>query len=353
MWWSFLLYFLFSFGLSLFLGFITAYLMFKQGVVDKPKKKKRKIHKQPVPLSGGLSIYISFFVSIFLIILIGENNLNNIEISKILALFLASTIVIVGGWLDDRFDLKPGYQFVFPFLASLILVIGGGLSINIISNPLGQAIDLNTNLFGSVYIIGDFIAFVWLLGMMYTTKFLDGLDGLVAGIVSLGALVVFYLSLQPDLYNNSLAIMSLVFVGSSLGFLMLNWHPAKVFLGEGGSLLTGLILGVLAILSKGKLIATLLVMTVPILDVLRVIIVRFLKKKPVYLGDREHLHHRLLANGFSQQQAVLFFYVLSLLMAGVALFLQREGIFKAGLLLFMFFMLISIFSAFKTNYEKD
>jgi UDP-GlcNAc:undecaprenyl-phosphate GlcNAc-1-phosphate transferase len=133
--------------------------------------------------------------------------------------------------------------------------------------------------------------------MMFTTKFLDGLDGLVSGIVTIAAGVIFIVSIQPQWFDPNVALLSIVFAGTCLGFLVWNFNPAKIFLGEGGSLVTGFILGCLAIISKSKIAITLMVVGIPMIDVVRVMIMRLRKGKPVYIGDREHLHYRLLESG--------------------------------------------------------
>lgn len=190
--------------------------------------------------------------------------------------------------------------------------------------------------------LADILVFLWLFGMMFTTKFLDGLDGLVTGIVAIAAIVIYLLSLQPAWYDPGTAALSIIFVGACLGFLIWNFNPAKIFLGEGGSLMTGFILGCLALMSNSKIAVTIMVVGIPMVDVLRVIVMRLRKGKPVYMGDREHLHYRLLESGLSHRQAVLLLYAISSLFGMTALFLQAEHRLIALSFLFVLMLLIGL-----------
>jgi UDP-GlcNAc:undecaprenyl-phosphate GlcNAc-1-phosphate transferase len=173
---------------------------------------------------------------------------------------------------------------------------------------------------------------------MFTTKILDGLDGLVTGVIGIGAILIFFVANQGQLPQPEVAILAIILFGTCLGFLIWNWHPAKIFLGEGGSLLTGFLLGALAIISGSKIATTLLVMGVPMLDVIRVVIIRIRKGNSIFVGDNEHLHFRLLVSGFNQRQAVLLLYAISFTFGMTTLFLQDSQ--KIIALLFLFVLMI-------------
>jgi len=161
--------------------------------------------------------------------------------------------------------------------------------------------------------------------MIYTTKLLDGLDGLVSGITIIGSIVLFFLSLTPGVIQPETALLCIILAGASLGFLFFNFHPAKIFLGETGSTFTGFMLGTLAIISGGKIATALLIMGIPILDVLWVIGRRLWQRQsPFRSADRKHLHFRLLDIGFSHRGAVLFLYVVSAMFGSVALSVQGK-----------------------------
>jgi UDP-GlcNAc:undecaprenyl-phosphate GlcNAc-1-phosphate transferase len=255
-------------------------------------------------------------------------------------------VLIVGGIFDDKYNLRPRLQIVFPILAALIVIIFK-IGPTSITNPWGGVINLANLQFASLISLADVLVFVWLMGVMFTTKFLDGLDGLVSGVVGIGALMIGFLSLQDKWLQPEVATLAFVFAGVMLGFLFWNFYPAKIFLGEGGSLFTGFILGSLAIISGGKIATTLLVIGVPMLDVVRVVIMRLKAGRPFYKGDSEHLHFRLLQSGLSQKQTVWLFYIISFLFGITTLFLQSRQKLMALLFLFVLMLCLGLWFSWK------
>ncbi|MBD3247964.1 hypothetical protein GF382_01580, partial [Candidatus Falkowbacteria bacterium] len=212
-------------------------------IIDKPDMI-RKIHKKSTPLLGGVAIFVSFFA---VLLLIGEKLISgDLELRHWLGVFIGASFLMIGGFLDDKYDLKPGRQLIWPILAAISVIIGG-VEVEKITNPFGGYIYFDQ------YLLSPLLIILWLLAMMYTTKLLDGVDGLVSGIGSIGGLVIFLFTATTQYFQPDIALASLAFSGACLGFLILNWNPAKIFLGEGGSLLVGFILGVLAIISGGKI----------------------------------------------------------------------------------------------------
>lgn len=306
----------------------------------------RKIHSRPTPLLGGVAIFIVYFGLLFLFA--GHFLSGNLHFSHLVGFFAGALIIIIGGILDDKYNLRPWQQIIFPLLA-IVAVISGGVEIAKITNPFGGFLDLKS----LVFISPLFIA-LWLLGMMYTTKLLDGVDGLVSGVSAIGGLVVFLFTLTTRYYQPDIAFAAVLLAGACFGFLIFNWHPAKIFLGEGGSLLLGYILGVLAIISGGKIAIALLIMGIPILDVVWTIVRRLAKgKNPLKFADRGHLHYRLLSLGIGQRKTVLIFYSLSLFFGVSGLFLQSRG--KIWALIFLtavMLLLIIIFGLLDRRKKK-
>ena len=339
----------FIFITTIFFGFfVTAaiiLLMTKYKVVDRPKREKRKIHKKTIPLGGGVSPYLITMCA--LIFLYAYNFIGEQVVPRhLIGIMIGATLIIVGGILDDIKNLKPWQQILFPTLAALV-VIGFGIGPHEITNPLGGTFALNKysisfGSLGTFVIIADLLVFLWLMGVMYTTKLLDGLDGLVSGIAVIGGGIIFFLTQQPQWFQPEVGLIALTFSGAMFGFLIWNWNPAKIFLGEGGSLFAGFILGILAIISGSKIATTLLVLAIPILDLVRVFFVRIKNKKPFYVGDKEHLHFKLLAKGYSYKKVVLLFYLLSLAFGLVGVFGQHKNklITLAGLLFIVLFMIL-------------
>ena len=335
------MFYLFSFFLSLIFSVIFTLIVKKLAlyfkIVDKPDDKNtgRKIHTKPIPLLGGVAIFVAYFLVLFL--LAGKFLSGNLHYSHLIGFFVGALIIIIGGILDDKYNLKPYQQIIFPLLAIAAVIIGG-VEITKITNPYGSPFDLKI-----VSYLSPLLISFWLLGLMYTTKLLDGVDGLVSGVSGIGALIIFLFTLTTRYYQPDIAFASVALVGATAGFLIFNWHPAKIFLGEGGSLLLGFILGVLAIISGGKIAIALLVMGIPVLDVAWTILRRLLGgKNPFRFADRKHLHHRLLDLGLSQRKTVLIFYALSLTFGLSGLFLQSRGKFITLLLLLILMLLIVI-----------
>ena len=324
-------------ALSLFLTFIVKKIAERLQIVDEPSGEnwRRKIHTRAIPLLGGSAVFLSYFSILFLF---SDKFLSgNLMFNHLLGFFVGALVIIIGGILDDKYNLAPQKQIIFPLLA-VIAVICGGVEITKITNPFGGYLNLQ-----SLFFISPLLIAGWLLGMMYTTKLLDGVDGLVSGVSAIGGFIIFLFTLTTRYYQPDIAFAAIAFMAACLGFLIFNWHPARIFLGEGGSLLLGYVLGVLAIISGGKIAIALLVMGIPILDVVWTIIRRVaMGKNPFRFSDRQHLHHRLLNLGFSQRQTVLIFYLFSLVFGLSGLFLQSRGKLLAltGLLVLMFFLIV-------------
>jgi len=196
------------------------------------------------------------------------------------------------------------------------------------------------------------IIWVWLMGMIYTTKFLDGLDGLTSGVGLIGAITMFALSLTEKVNQPITASLAIILAGSLLGFLIYNFNPASIFLGEAGSTFIGFALGVLAVILGAKIATALLIMGIPILDVAWVIVRRTFYRNSPFMGDRRHLHFKLLDIGFSQKQTVLTLYGISALFGFTAVFLQSLGKLIALILLVcvMVFLALATVIAYKRQH---
>lgn len=325
--------------------------------IDIPSNE-RKIHKKPTALLGGWAVFFGFTVVIWQSF--NTDFFSDFPQKYFIGIFLAGALIMIGGSIDDKFNLPAKFQWIFPFLAGLAIV-ASGIGIDFITNPLGGVVRLdqwNISIFSingiayQITVFADLFTILWLLGMAYTTKFLDGLDGLVSGIGIVASFVVFGISLLPEVNQSHTAILSLALAGACFGFLIWNWHPAKIFLGEGGSLLIGFMLGVLSIISGGKIATALLVMGIPILDVLWVIGRRlFIEKRSIFQADRKHLHFRLLDAGFTVPQSVGIFLSLSALFGGLAIILRGKD--KLLLLLGTILAMIILVGFVVRKYQKE
>lgn len=357
---QFLIPFVLAFVLSVIFTLLIKKIAYKFKILDNPEERpERKIHAQPIPLLGGLAIFLSFNVVVLFSL---KWLLGGYMLPKYLwGIFIGGLVLMIIGFLDDKYDLKPKQQIFFPLIAGLV-IIAAGIGITYISNPLGgifylQQLDLTVfnlnDLPYKITLLADLFTIIWLMGMMYTTKILDGLDGLVSGITVIGSFIIFCLSLTNEVAQPETAILAIILAGACLGFLVFNFNPAKIYLGEGGSLYAGFMLGVLAIISGGKIATALLIMGIPILDLAWVIIRRFFreKKSPFKNADRKHLHFRLLDIGFSHRQAVLFLYLLTFLFGISTLFLSGPQKLYALLLLGIVMFLLGTWVVYR--YKKQ
>ncbi|MFH1252835.1 MAG: MraY family glycosyltransferase [Candidatus Uhrbacteria bacterium] len=336
-------YFLAAFFLSLLLTKVVRYLATRFKIIDEPNCP-RKIHQKPVPLLGGAAIFVSLAAVVFFLLLKTEY-LTSGEIGwpEYTGFFLGGLVLMIGGFLDDKFSLPPKFSIVAPILAAG-LAVAFGIQVEKLTNPFG----------GIIYLAAwqsDVLVFVWLLTVIYTTKFLDGLDGLATGIGSIGTLMIMLLSLTVAYFQPDVALLSAVALGTLFGFLVFNFQPASIFLGEGGSTFIGYLIGVLAVISGGKLATALLVIGIPLVDIIFVIIRRWRRSglKSIVRGDREHLHHKLLEVGFSDHGVVFFYYALAGGFGVLTLFLQS----KEKLIAFGLLILLAVLAAVGLSTKKN
>jgi len=349
----FLIFFLASFILSLILTPFIRWLAIRFDILDRPEISKRKIHTKAIPLLGGVAVFLSFFI----VLLIAKyfSLLPGLVPSNkhLIGVIIAASFLMLGGFLDDKYHLSPIQQFIWPVLACLTIIISG-IGITFMNNPFGSGyLYFDTvkieilRLNGVPYYftpLSDVLTFLWLLLLMYSTKLLDGLDGLVSGVTVIGALSITALCLFTQFYQPDVASMSLILAGAFSGFLIFNFHPAKIFLGEGGSLLAGFFLGVLAIISGSKFATTFLILGLAVLDLISVVFQRFFEKgHSLFSPDKKHLHFRLLEAGFSHRCAVIFYWFIALIFGFIALFLGTQGKFLALLALIVLGSFLIIF----------
>lgn len=306
----YLVIFIVSFGLAYLFTPLAGRLAVKLGAVDQPDH--RKVHTRPVPRLGGVAI---FFATTFAILVgifrwLSEGKGFLFKFDEILGLALAAGIILIIGMADDFRSLKPRDKFFGQMIAAVILIYFG-FTIDFIRLPSIGVISFG---FWSIP-----LTFFWLVSFMNIVNFIDGLDGLAAGVSAIAALSFFFYSLKIG--QHFTALLSLAVAGAALGFLRHNFYPAKIFMGDTGSLFLGLILGavtvqgVLKSLAAAAFLFPVIVMGVPILDTFSAIIRRFLRKRSITEPDKEHLHHRFLKKGFSQRRTVLVIYLWTALLS--------------------------------------
>lgn len=299
------------------------------GAIDVPKDQRR-MHAKPIPFGGGLAMYISFFITILFF--------RTFDWVELLGLFLASTIVFVLGFLDDIRPIDAKIKFVVQFFAAGILVASG------------FSITHFTNFFtgeGQIF-LGWFaipVSLIWIVGVTNTINFVDGLDGLAAGVAAIASVTMLSISIITN--SQEVAIVSAILAGSCLGFLPMNFNPAKIFMGDAGAYFIGMILSVISIEGAMKGVAALgifapiLAVGLPIFDTIFAIIRRAFSGRSMMEADREHTHHRFMDIGFGQKRTVLALYLINAIfgMGAVALI---QGDYAYALAFFVIAMILII-----------
>ena len=305
--------FLGSFLVAAALAPVMRACAFRLGIVDRPDGARKK-HAAVTPLLGGWALVLAIVLVVGVVLWRSDLlTMGAVTARHYLGIGIGLLILMVGGTLDDRLNLSPRVQILFPIAAALA-ALAGGLEVEKVTNPLGG--------FFLPGLWSPLLVFLWLLVTMETTKLLDGLDGLATSVGAVGSLMILLLASSAAFFQPDIAAASTIVLGALLGFLVWNSHPARLFLGEGGSLAIGYLLGVLAILGGSKIATLLLVMAVPLLDVVWVIANRLRSGRRVFSGDRTHLHHRLTDLGLSQTQIVLLYTVLAFACGSLTLVLS-------------------------------
>ncbi len=321
----------------------------KVNAIDYPSKIK--IHKKPTPRLGGVAVFVAFVILVLVDLIWGHQIVGKVlEMRHILGLLIGAGVIVITGVIDDIRKLTPAQKLLGQIVAALTVVFSG-IGIDFIMSPFGAQFPLDTvkvpitfseSTFQLV-VLADLFALFWILGMINTANFLDGLDGLVGGVGFIATLFLFFLSLRPQVNQPEVAYLSIIFTGALLGFLVFNFHPAKIFAGDSGSMLIGFVIGVLSIINGAKIATALLIMGFPILDVAWSILRRLVKKQSPFRGDKRHFHHRLLELGLSQRQAVFLIYAIAICFGLTAFLLQGSKEKLIALLILGFLMLAMTF----------
>jgi len=344
---NFFLVFILSSIVSFLFAKIIIYFSFKFNILDYPKNSIKN-HRKPTPLLGGVAIYFSFLFVLLFLYYYGILPDERMNIEMIFYFLLSGFILIIFGYFDDKYTLPAKYSILGPLIAVSLIILFGGIKVVYITSLSNGVLYLD-----KFSLLPYIISFFWLLGMTYTTKLLDGVDGLTSSIGLIASFIIFFVSLSWDVVGSSTSFMSLALAGSIFGFLILNWYPAKIFLGESGSVFIGFSLGVLAIISGSKIATALLVMAFPILDIIIVIFNRLKSKQKIWLGDREHLHFRLLDIGLNQKQVVLFISIIGLSFGLVSIFFTTKAKVSALFILLILMFILSSYINYKLKKNES
>ena len=356
--------FIMSFLLSLILVAVARKFATKHGMLDHPGEWK--IHLKPKPLLGGAAICISFIVTVFINLLIlfccseifclihlmpdfllSEIHLIKAVLPKLVVISVGGILICLLGLIDDISELSAKTRLMGQIMVALLLISFG----------------IKITLFIENNFISSIITVVWIVGITNAFNLLDNMDGLAAGVAFIASMIFFVITaFQGQVFT---ATILLVFAGSIFGFLRYNMHPAKIFMGDAGSMFIGYILAVLTVVSSYytkssptlfPVIMPVLILGVPIFDTIYVLAVRIKSKKDLLQGDMNHFSHRLVNLGMTQKQAVLFIYLITFCVGINALLLCFVNIWGSGLILVQavcIFMIIIILERIaKRNSDK-
>ncbi|HEY63896.1 MAG TPA: undecaprenyl/decaprenyl-phosphate alpha-N-acetylglucosaminyl 1-phosphate transferase [Caldilineae bacterium] len=283
-------------------------LGYRWGIVDRPGGRRQ--HHGEVSRLGGIALYVAFIGALALSAFLPETwlppRLDPKELTRLTGLILGVSFVFLAGLVDDRYELGPVPQLAIQLMASLI-AIAFIIHIKHVNNPF-----TNQLLFGPQGLPSPLVWVVtifWFMGMMTTVNWLDGLDGLAAGVAAiLCALLALHMYREGQY---SVVIQPLALLGATLGFLPFNFHPARVFMGSAGAYMLGFAMAALGIIGGAKVATVLLVMGLPIMDVAWLIWRRWRRGQAPTREGRDHLHFRLLDKGLTQRTIVLGYYAFS------------------------------------------
>ena len=282
-------------------------LAFRIGALDKPDG--RKVHHGIMPRLGGLAIYLAFVIAV----------LATMHMTRdIFALLLGGTVIVIVGILDDKYQLPAKVKLLGQIAAAFVL-----------NNPWGGYFYLE-------YFSVPLTVF-WIVSFTNVVNLMDGLDGLAAGVSGIASVTVILVALQQGFYP--VAVITAALAGGIIGFIRYNFNPASIFMGDTGSMFIGYMLAAISIFGAVKSAATIALLVpavalgLPIMDTAFAIVRRYTNGRPIFQPDKGHLHHRLLAMGLSQRQAVLLMYVISAVLGIAAILLTEvDGYLAAGII---------------------
>jgi UDP-GlcNAc:undecaprenyl-phosphate/decaprenyl-phosphate GlcNAc-1-phosphate transferase len=302
--------FLLAFAVAAVLTPITARIATRIGAIDQPRE--RGLALGGTPLLGGIAILAAVLVAVAAFL-----SFTPIVEDRLKGIIWAAVVVTAVGALDDRFDLPPGAKLLGQ-IGAAVIAVRSGVRVENVTLPFLGAIR-----FGGV---GGPLTGVGLVATMNIVNFSDGIDGLAAGVCAISAIAFSIIAF--DLQRNHAAVLSAITAGAALGFLIYNFHPASVFMGDAGSNLLGLLLGCIAVEGAVKtqavlaLLFPLVVLAVPFLDTTFVVLKRMKYRRAVWRADQNHFHHRFDRIGFSQRRTVLYLYAWTVALAGFAVALR-------------------------------
>jgi len=299
-----------AFLASFLLTPVARKLCLRMGWMDNPDW--RKVNRRPMPRIGGIALYVGFLAGMAYLLIAGPKDLDH---HKILGLMASSFVIALVGFADDTKGLTPRRKLAYQVAAALLATLFG-FTIMKVSNPFGPHFDVPA-------LIGILITVFWMVGFTNAVNLLDGLDGLAAGVVAIITGSLFFAALKGN--TPTVALLALAVTGTALGFLPHNFYPAKIFMGDTGSMFLGFVVALISIegTQKGATLVTFFVpvvaMGVPVIDTSIAILRRLVRGNKIFEPDKEHIHHQLLFQEGHQREAVIKLYFLTLCFGLIAI----------------------------------
>lgn len=311
-----ILYFLIIFLIVSFsLTPLSIYFGKRFKILDKPHEKRgedEKITPKIMPRSGGISIFLSILILIIFLYLKNPSK-------QLLSILIGGSIIFFIGLIDDKYKLNAYVKLIFEIIAASIPIIYG-IKVNFISNPQG----------GYIYLKELSIPFtlLWVVGITNSINIIDGLDGLASGVISIACVTLGFVSIL----KGQIVVASICFAlsGICLGFLIFNFPPAKIYLGDSGALLLGFIIAEIAVWGALKtttsviLLVAIISLGFPIIETITSIIRRLLKGKNIFEADMGHFHYKLLYLGLKDKEVIMLLYIITILFSILSIILLKE-----------------------------
>lgn len=323
-----------TFLASLILVPIVKKIAIHINAMDEPNE--RKIHKVPMPRLGGLAIFLAFLLGY---ILYGDVS------TQMLSILIGGFLLILVGIVDDINPVKARYKLIAQIIAATIVVLYGELYFTNVT-LLGFNIYFNE-------FWGSLTSILFIVAITNAINLIDGLDGLAAGISSIYFLTIAIIAFILNRIGGLDVIISLIMLGSTLGFLFHNFPPAKIFMGDTGSLFLGFMISIIALLGYKvttftSLIVPILILAIPIFDTLFAILRRILKGQNIGVADKEHFHHQLLKMKYSPTKSILIIYAIDIAFAAVSIF-YILGDNQIAIAIYVVLMILLLFVILKTD----
>lgn len=329
---EYIIFFILAFIVSFIATPFIRKIAFNVGAVDIPVDNRR-MHKKPTARLGGMAIIIGFLVAlIFNVVFYNSNSLGFIIDGEIIGLLVGIGVIVLIGLIDDIKSLNAKKKLLFQIVASILVVLISEIRIQRVTNPFVEEGVFELNMYISIL-----LTIFWIVGVTNAINLIDGLDGLAAGVSSISYLSLFFVSILSA--NPISAFLTIILAGATLGFLPYNFNPAKIFMGDTGSMFLGFTLAVISIQGTLKsytiisIVIPILVLGLPLFDTTFTILRRVIRKKSIMQADRGHLHHRLIDMGFSQKQSVVIMYTTSGILGLTGIMLANKGVWSAILLI--------------------